>query len=882
MTSRLLGTNPSAAELASKLVLAPGVEIVNTNGDLTLGLANNTSAGSANTEALTAADWDLSGFRYGSKAAPGVLTLRAAGDLVFNNTLSDGFTPLAQGNAQTFADNGHSLMWLATPMTIRDSLPLNTQSWSYRLTAGADFSSSDFRATLDSATLDQVRPGKGSVLVGEFYPAVPNSLTSGANAGIGTNGQTADTIRISTSTTNRGNRFEVVRTGTGGITVSAGRDVQLRNQFASIYTAGVALPDPTTLFESGDFVLPTLPTSLSRHPSQTVTGTLGAIQQLYPAAWTMAGGNIAISAGANIGRYTLVNGVLTVDSSRQMPTNWLYRRGYVDPNTGLFANNGGFGTNPNINNQQNINDSATSTTWWIDFSNFFQSVGTLGGGDISLTAGNDVVNMDAVAPTNARMAGRTKNPDFGINPDAPEYLNLAPDAAKLVEHGGGDIRVTSGRNIDGGVYYVERGKGSLEAGGSVTTNAARSPSLGILNNSAAYDPLVWMPTTLFVGKSSFDVTASGDILLGPVSNPFLLPQGINNKYWYKTHFSTFSPDAGVNALSLGGSVTHRTRVNLPFGASPTSLLGLWFSSQNVFNGTGSAFNASNYQPWLRLSEIGLTGFGNVFDLTVPNLSSTAFAGDIRIVGNLTLAPSSTGNLEFAAARGIIGLNPVGPGRFNSANVMVWSSASVNVSDASPQAIPGILSPLSYQLLAGRSQQAHFESNLPILGEVNRSLAETGSFTGEAGTQRAKSALHDSGLLHLADRNPVRIYAGTGDISGFTLFSPKQTRVIAGQDLTDVSLYLQNLRSDDFSLVSAGRDIIPFNETSQIRTQADNILIGNVVGDTPSALVGGGITRAMAGDIRISGPGVLEVLAGRSIDLGSGANFLNGHRFNQMN
>ena len=875
ITSRLLGANPSAADLASNLVLASGIEIVNTSGDLTLGLANNTSAGSTNTEALAAADWNLSGFRYGSKAAPGVLTLRAAGDLVFNNTLSDGFAPITQGTAQVFADNGHSLMWLARPMTIQGSLPVNTQSWSYRLTAGADFSSSDSRATLDAATLDQLHPGKGSVLVGEFYPAVPNSLTSGTNAGIGTNGQTADTIRISSNTANRGNRFEVVRTGTGGITVSAGRDVQLRNPFASIYTAGVALPDPTSLFESGDFVLPTLPTSLSRHPSQTVTGTLGALQQLYPATWTMAGGNISIAARSNIGRYALVNGVLTVDSSRQMPTNWLYRRGYVDPSTGLFSNNGGFGTTTTINNQENINDSATSTTWWIDFSNFFQSIGTLGGGDISLIAGNDVVNMDAVAPTNARMAGRTKNPAFGAIPDSPEYLNLAPDAAKLVELGGGDITITANRNIDGGVYYVERGKGSLDAGGSVTTNAARSPSLGTLNNSASYDPLTWMPTTLFVGKSSFDVTASGDILLGPVSNPFLMPQGINNKYWYKTYFSTFSPDAGVNALSLGGSVTHRTKANLPFGASPTSLLGLWFSSQNFFNGTGSAFNASNYQPWLRLSETGLTGFGNVFDLTVPNLSSSSFAGDIRIVGNLTLAPSDTGNLEFAAEGDVIGLNPVGPGRFNGQNVMVWSAASVNVSDAAPESIPGILTPLSYQLLAGRSQQAHFESNLPILGEVNRSLGETGSLIGEAGTQRSKSALHDSGLLHLADRNPVRIYAGTGDISGFTLYSPKQTRVIAGRDLTDVSLYLQNLRSDDFSLVSAGRDIIPFNETSQIRTQADNILIGNLIGDTPSALIGGSITRAMAGDIRISGPGVLEVLAGRSIDLGSGANFLNG-------
>nr|MCU0779953.1 filamentous hemagglutinin family protein [Akkermansiaceae bacterium] len=249
--------------------------------------------------------------------------------------------------------------------------------------------------------------------------------------------------------------------------------------------------------------------------------------------------------------------------------------------------------------------------------------------------------------------------------------------------------------------------------------------------------------------------------------------------------------------------------------------------------------------------------------------------DVRIAGDLTLAPSPTGNLELSAAGAVIGLNPVGPGRLNNSNVMVWSAASVNLSDAPSQAIPGLLSPLSYQLLAGRSQQAHFQSNLPILGEVNRSLGETGSYTGEAATQRSKSALHASELLHLKDRTPVRVYASGGDITGLTLFSPKQTRIVAGRDLTDVSLYLQNLRSDDISLVSAGRDIIPFNETSAIRTTADNILVGNVVGDTPASLVGGGVSRAMAGDIRISGPGVLEVLAGRSIDLGAGANFLDG-------
>lgn len=863
--------NPSA--LDPLLVVAPGVEIINSNGDLILGLANNTSTGTTNQEALAAADWDLSGFRYGSRSAAGVLTLRAQGDLVFNNTLSDGFNPIAQGSAQNFADSGHSQMWLATLMTVSNTLPVNTQSWSYRLTAGADTNSSNSRNVLSA---DQLQANKGSVIVGEFYPAVPNTQTSGTSAGIGTGGQTADTIRISSTTTNRGNRFEVVRTGTGDITVSAGRDIQLRNQFSSIYTAGVALPVSTTIFSENDFVIPVIPTAANRHPSQQGTsGTLGAIQQIYQPAWSMAGGSISLSAGANIGRYTLLNGEITVDSSRQMPTNWLYRRGYVDPATGLFASNGGFGENTEVNNASNINDAATSTTWWIDYSNFFQGVGTLGGGNIHLSAGNDIVNMDAVAPTNARMAGRMKNPDFGIVADAPEYINLSPDESKLHELGGGDVTITAGRNIDGGIYYVERGKGVLDAGGSITTNAARSPSLGILDGSQALDSLAWLPTTLFVGKSNFNVTALGDVLLGPVTNPFLLPQGINNKFWYKTYFNTFSEDAGADVVSIGGSVTHRTEINLPGGSTPVSVLGQWFNSQNLFAGVASDFNASNYQPWLRLAELDLSSFGSVFKLFAPNLRSTAMGGNIHLAGDITLAPASGSDLQLVASGGIIGLNQTGTGRALGRTVQTWSASTVSMSDADPGTIPGVLNPLAYQTVAGRSKTTHTDSSINILGQVNLSLTETGSYTGDASTQRVKSALHDDDLLHLADQRPVAIYAASGDITGLTLFTPKKSRIIAGRDIADTAFYLQNLTAEDVSLVSAGRDIIAFNEASEVRTVADNILLGNFVGDPEQQTALGTLTKAMSGDIRISGPGVLEVISGRNLDLGNGPNFSDG-------
>ena len=34
-----------------------------------------------------------------------------------------------------------------------------------------------------------------------------------------------------------------------------------------------------------------------------------------------------------------------------------------------------------------------------------------------------------------------------------------------------------------------------------------------------------------------------------------VPAGLNNKFWYKTYFSTYAPDSAVHVSSLGGDVT---------------------------------------------------------------------------------------------------------------------------------------------------------------------------------------------------------------------------------------------------------------------------------------------------------------------------------------
>jgi hypothetical protein len=142
--------------------LVPGVELAST-GDLAL-----------------SNDVDLHEARYGGEA--GVLTLRAAGNLVLNGSLSDGF------------DSAASTAAVGTDLA----------SWSYRLAGGAD---------LDAANPLAVRPF-----------AMFGGGASG-NVGLGSG--------------------SIVRTGTGSISVAAGNDVVLADKSSVIYTAGAKIADPT-------------------------------------------------------------------------------------------------------------------------------------------------------------------------------------------------------------------------------------------------------------------------------------------------------------------------------------------------------------------------------------------------------------------------------------------------------------------------------------------------------------------------------------------------------------------------------------------------------------------------------------------------------------
>ncbi len=773
MLARLTLSN---AALQSVLRVQPGAEVINRTGDLILGTTSSTNT----------ADWNLAGNRFGPLSVPGDLTLRAGGNLTFFNSLNDGFVT----GAYT------SLLLDQNPL-----LGANQQSYSYTLTAGADFT---------AANGNQVRAPSG-------LSATSGLLQLGKNGGLNLSTSPGTTAVTSTGIGTGGKLYQVIRTGSGNINVAAARDVQLLNQFSTIYTAGTKVTDATL---GGQFAVPVL--------SLTGTqGALGAVQQSpgYAAQYTLAGGNVNIFAQGDIRHLTKnTAGALIDDSSRELPFNWLYRRGALDAN-GNFA--------------LSRNNEIASTSWWIDYSNFFEGVGALGGGNVSLTAGGDVRNVDAVAPTNARL---TKG---------------AAAASTLVELGGGNVMVNAGANIDGGAYYVERGQGTLNAGGEIKTNATRTPSLGSIINAAPLDSKTWLPTALFVGKGSFDVRARKDLLLGPVANPFWLPQGYSNTYWYKTYFNTYNASTAVSLSSLTGNVTLRTAVAAAGSTTATPILQTWLQNINLLTDN----SVSRYQPWLRLDEASVTPFGVTSSIMPGTLKATAMAGNINLQGSLTLAPAARGTIDLVASGAINGLQAVG---YNAdLNGNVWSASIINLSDSNPDALPGVRTPFAFQSLLTNISVATRARETPnnLLDFVNQHFAESGSVNQALSD---KQNLHAPGPLHIGDTQPLHLYAGTGDISGLNLFAGKSARVIAGNDIRDISFYLQNLTASDVSLVSAGRDITPYDATAPLRITAQSAGNSLATGEKP-----------LLGDLQINGPGTLEVLAGRNLDLGSGASLQDG-------
>lgn len=797
--SRLTANQESA--ISNILNLSPGVEIINRSGDLTL----NT-------------DWDLSGFRTGENKAPGFLTLRAAGDVIFNATLSDGFENSA---------------YSANLLEKNTFLSANYQSWSYGISAGSDISSASFNA-LNKNTDGSIWIGKTSNKANVVNPnAAPGAaLTSEAVNGF----------------------FQVLRTGTGDISLHASGSISLMNQFATVYTVG-SMDDDQNL--AGAFDVPGLadssgvlndnPTILGRdqHPLDEE-----GVRSFKP-VFTFAGGNILLASGNNIDHLQPdpdFPGKFTADSSRQLPVNWLMRRGSIQGNSAEREN-----LVWSSISEGDLTE-VMSTAWWVNFPSFFQGVATLGGGNITMLAGGNISNVDASLPTQGRMSGR----------DGQRILT--PAESIFVETGGGDLLLRAEGNLDAGVYYAERGNGVIQASGDIISNQTRDVYGDYLHSVVSINSEdskfrspenqvklaeALLPTSFLLGKGAFSVTSGGSALLGPVGNVFLLPQGINNDLLYKTYFSTFAEYSSFSAVSLSGDITLRTSIDKdPAYAS-------WLSHSTLLNNAVTGHpRPGQYYPWTLISESdprdpSLANLTKTASLMPGMLNIASLSGNLSLQGDLTLFPSPKGGLSLVAADSINGLSRQIPGQF-------WSTSVINVSDADPTLISSATTPSAPAL---RNGSAILYTETSYLSSVASGLSETASYSGVNSLLQAKVSRHDQSLLHRNNPEPIRIVAGTGSLSGVELFAPKKTEILVGGDLVDVAISIQHLSGSDVSIVSAGGDMRLYDANNPSLVTAINDLIS-----LPASFAR---PQPRSGDIQISGPGILQVIAGGNIDLGTG-------------
>jgi len=416
--------------------------------------------------------------------APVDLTLRAAGNLTFSASLSDGFTNPGSGAVSGWALAGGS-------------------SGSHRLAAGAD---------LNAANPLAIRAGAGNF-----------ELEAG----------------------------HLIRTGTGNIDIAAGGNIKLDAQTAVIYTAGV----PTTNFR--DFV-----------PPSAFSGTPFSEPE-YP----VGGGDISLTADGDIVGARTTN----------LTSNWLWRAG---PSFQL----------------KGTDTTQLGTTWWIEFNQFQQGVGALGGGDIRVRAGGSVTNLNVAIPTTG-------------------WLSSTATTSNPVVNGGGNLSVNAGKDILSGTFEDDLGRAMLSAGGSIRSAAAAGDASGTKADAI-----------LLLADSVFNLSALGDVNIEAATNTTAFAEATNNANVFsnttaKTYFYTYSPSSTLNVTSVGGDVS--------FDNNATAVT----SGTKGLDLTGSA----------------KSGIINVYP---ANLRVSALSGDFTLNALMQMFPAATGNLSLLAEGNVNLLAPL--------------------------------------------------------------------------------------------------------------------------------------------------------------------------------------------------------------------------------
>ena len=498
----------------------------------------------------------------------------------------------------------------------------------------------------------------------------------------------------------------VIRTGTGDILLRSGQDVL----FASPASQG---DTPPVVYTAGRKVA-------------LAPGFSGTPQGDFPAD----GGDVEIVAGRDV----------SAPLSSQTTSAWLFRYGQ--------ANWQGDAASSTV---------AQQTDWSVVYKNFEQSVGALGGGDVRVSAGRDVVQLQVAIPT----TGQLTTP-----------IGAVPNTSDLVVGGGGDLSLFAGGDVQGGSFMLGRGHADVHAAGSVTVGPTEV-NLRTSWTSQVLAPPQQIGLLLGLMDATATVTGGSDIVVEGVYDPARQGQVAENlSAGTGSAFQGYTERSAVDVMSLSGKVTYANdpwaSVDLTHqsGAKPAYLVAMSGSGTASLNQLFADSPAS-----LRLASLEAT-------VAVQDLHRTAGGAS-----TMFLAPAALGTLELLAAK----------------DVLVGINVSMETTD--PNYRRGPLDPYSTTANSG----------------VNLGVSLPADSTNGL---RGSSPIHadDSSPARIvAVDGSVCAYSGGSCVPGQAFLQAsiavgKPLEVFAGTDVLGGTYGAQNNGAGDLSWIQAGRDIENVNFT----------------------------------------------------------------------
>ncbi len=339
-----------------------------------------------------------------------------------------------------------------------------------------------------------------------------------------------------------------------------------------------------------------------------------------------------------------------------------------------------------------------------------------------------------------------------------------------------------------GVAALGGGDVSIEAGGTVSDLSVA------LSNSVVIGRTQGARTLVSLGGGDLFVTAaSGDLLGGQFDiasgQARVFAGGEVDASAGEIRYAGVSQGDVRNLLRLrisDATLNLSARGDVTFGE--VGALGVGGRSNPVPDSTGAASGFYSATASATITTLGdVTDVGNRIELFVNT------AGSLR--GRTVLPPS----LSFASLQGNIGFGSedlapetfanlfqpriLYPSRYGQLSLLAGGNIenfSLAMSDAAPADFGGFA-------FGGRVLGAGYPAYLP-------------------GTSDARlRAIHNAQITHLSNPEPVRIFA-QGSIENAILTLPKQARITAGGDISNLYFEGQNVNAADTTRIFAGRDI----------------------------------------------------------------------------